>query len=85
MKMPRTDRISKKLLPIKVPTLVVDQFDEIQEQEGFGNRAATFTFLVKFYRQKKHDELSRAVEDLDKTLSRIDKKKIPSLKSQLGL
>jgi|CXWL01.1.fsa_nt_gi hypothetical protein len=75
----------KVILPLKVSSRIADEFDSIQEQEGFGNRAATFVFLIKYYFQKKNDELSRAVEDFDRVLSGIDRKNIPSLKTQLGL
>lgn len=80
---PLTD--DKKLIPIKVPSHIIEQFDAIQEEEGFGNRAATFTYLIKFYRNKRQDDLEESLEELDRILSRIDKKKIPSLKKQLGL
>ncbi len=75
----------KKIIPIKVPLQIVEQFDAIQHEEGFGNRAATFTYLIKFYRNTRQDELEEALDGLDHVLARIDKKKIPPLKKQLGL
>ncbi len=75
----------KKIMPIKVSPIIVAEFDQIQEEEGFGSRASTFSFLVKSYHQRKYYELEKAADELDKVIDKVDKKKIPSLKKQLGL
>lgn len=78
--MPKT---AKKVLPIKVSQKVVEEFDDIQHSEGFGNRASTFTFLVKFYQLKKQSKFEKAADDLGGLLEKIDPEKTPSLKEQL--
>ncbi len=83
--MPTVASDDKKIIPIKVPSKIIQQFDAIREEVGFGNRAATFTYLVKFYQSTRQGELEDALDGLDMALSRVDKKKIPSLKKQLGL
>lgn len=78
-------KTSKKIIPIKVEPIIIEEFDEIKEEEGIGNRAATFTFLVKEYRQRKQMEFEKAADQLGEVLDRINKKKIPSPEEQLGL
>lgn len=79
------EKSNKKILPIKVSQIIVDEFDQIQEAEGLGNRASTFSFLVKYYHQKQWHEFEKAADELGEVLDRIDAKKIPSPEEQLGL
>ncbi|OGJ52266.1 hypothetical protein A2335_02215 [Candidatus Peregrinibacteria bacterium RIFOXYB2_FULL_32_7] len=76
---------TKKILPIKVSQVIVDEFDDIKESEGLGNRASTFSFLVKYYKMKQLHEFGRAIDELSNVVDKIDPKKIPSAEEQLGL
>jgi hypothetical protein len=75
----------KKIMPIKVSPIIVEEFDRIQEEEGLGNRASTFSFLVKYYHQKQWQEFEKAADELGDVLDRIDPKNIPSAEEQLGI
>jgi hypothetical protein len=75
----------KKLIPIKVPQKVYKKFLQIQEETGFGNKAATFTFLVHQYNPEKTlYDIDKASEELDKVVDKIDWENMPSTEDQLS-
>ncbi len=71
-------------ITFKVDPKITSELDLIKEEEGLGNRTATFTFLIKHYLLTKENSLDQSIQLMDKLLERVDPKKLPSLKDQLA-
>lgn len=72
-----------KSILLKVPKKIPEELDQIQEEEGLGNRTSTVTFLIKYYFLTKKSALEQSIAVLDKLLDRLDTKNLPSAKDQL--
>ena len=74
-----------KVLPLKVSQIIIDEFLQIQDEEGLGNRSATLAYLVKEHKLRKKYEFEKAADEFEKVIDKIDKKKIPTLEEQLEI
>lgn len=72
-----------KSILLKVPQKIPEELDQIQEEEGLGNRTSTVTFLIKYYFLTKKSALEQSITVLDKLLDKLDTKRFPSAKDQL--
>jgi hypothetical protein len=75
--------ITMKTIIMKVDEKVPHELDLIMEAEGFGNRTATFNFLVKYYFLTKKDSLDSSIQMLNNLLDKIDTESLPSARDQL--
>lgn len=70
-------------LTFKVNPKIAKELDLIKEEEGLGNRTATFTFLIKYYLLTKKGTLDQSVEFMERLASKIDFDSLPSAEEQL--
>ena len=72
-----------KSILLRVPDKIPQELDEIQDEEGLGNRTSTITFLIKYYFLTKKRSLDESIELLGKLAKKIDFDKLPSAREQL--
>lgn len=72
-----------KSILLKVPDKIPEELNQIQEEEGLGNRTSTVTFLIKYYFLTKKRSLDESIELLEKLAKKIDFDKLPSAREQL--
>ena len=68
----------------KVNEKIPQELDLIQEEEGLGNRTATFTFLIKYYFLTKKNSLDNSINILNRLLDKIDTDSLSSAEEQLS-
>ena len=68
----------------KVNEKIPQELDLIQEEEGLGNRTATFTFLIKYYFFTKKNSLDNSINILNRLLDKIDTDSLSSAEEQLS-
>lgn len=72
-----------KSILLKVEDQIKEELDTIRKEEGLNSQTSTITYLIKYYFLTKKSQLDTILAILDKTLDKIDPKKIPSLEEQL--
>lgn len=72
-------------------TQLADEIKRLMAEEGYTNKAEFFRFLVKFFKYNRNHSLAdfhRAVDDLEQTITALDKKgllnNLPSPEKQLA-
>lgn len=72
-----------KSILLRVPEKIPHELDQIQDEEGLGNRTSTITFLIKYYFLTKKRSLDESIDLLEKVVEKMDFKKIPPFDEQL--
>lgn len=71
-------------ITFKVDPKVAQELDLIKNEEGLGNRTATFTFLIKYYLLTKKSTLNDSIDLMEKLAGKIDPNTLPSAEEQLS-
>ena len=72
-----------KTIILKVDEKIPQELDLIKSSEGFGNRTATFAFLIKYYFLTKQNSLGHSIKFLDSLLDKVDTNNLLSAEEQL--